>query len=363
MNKILSIIVPSYNMETYLPKCLGSLIIDDKDLLQKLEVIVVNDGSKDRTSEIAHEFEAKYTGIFHVIDKANGHYGSCINAGLAAATGTFVKVLDADDYYLTDNFKDFLVFVDVECEKGNDGADLILNDWEEENQSKGNVSRISFSYLVGGEHGIADIEFKNSHRFEQPAVAYRTTIPRRIDYRQPEGITHTDKLWINNAEEYYRTYHVQMDMLERMITQYNDIKDTLDGHADTFFRNHFRFRAGRAYTVHLIGRSPHLKKDALKTLDDFLRENARWLYDELGERTISQKLPYHYIRDWRKKQRITFMMNLRLNVLGLTLHVYGRLRKLIQHIREHGIGFAFGKLKRQILRQGEYAKRMKANEK
>ena len=77
-NKILTVIVPSYNMEAYLPKCLGSLIIDDKELLRKLEVIVVNDGSKDRTSEIAHKFETKYPGVFRVIDKKNGHYGSCI---------------------------------------------------------------------------------------------------------------------------------------------------------------------------------------------------------------------------------------------------------------------------------------------
>lgn len=78
MDKILSIIVPSYNMEAYLPKCLGSLVIADEALLQKLDVIVVNDGSKDRTSEIAHGFETKYPGVFRVIDKPNGHYGSCI---------------------------------------------------------------------------------------------------------------------------------------------------------------------------------------------------------------------------------------------------------------------------------------------
>ena len=78
--KLLSVIIPSYNMEAYLPKCLGSLLIDDKELLQRLDVIVVNDGSKDRTSKIAHDFEVKYLGVFRVIDKENGNYGSCINA-------------------------------------------------------------------------------------------------------------------------------------------------------------------------------------------------------------------------------------------------------------------------------------------
>ena len=390
MNKILSIIVPSYNMEAYLPKCLGSLIIDEQELLQKLDVIVVNDGSKDRTSEIAHEFETKYPGVFRVVDKTNGHYGSCINAGLAVATGTFIKVLDADDYYLTDNFKDYLAVVDAECKKGEMCADLILNDWEEDEGTGRPPYIVSFSYLKGRPCSIADIEFYDGHRFEMFAVAYRTAILRNIGYHQPEGMTHTDKLWINlpmsqvhriavfdkivyhyyvgrpgntcNAEEYYRTYHVQMDMLMRMITQYNEVKATLDEQTDSFFRNHLRYRAGRAYAVHLIERSPLLKKDALKTLDDFLRENARWLYDEIGERIISRKLAYHYIRDWRKKQRITFLMNLRMGVLGFTLHVYGRLRKLIQHAKEHGIGFAIGKLKRQLLRHGEYEKRKQANE-
>ena len=382
--KLLTVIVPSYNMEAYLPKCLNSLIIDDKELLEKLDVIVVNDGSKDRTSEIAHEFEAKYPGVFRVIDKENGHYGSCINAGLAAANGTFIKVLDADDYYLTENFREYLTLVNVECAKGETGADLILNDWEEDYADGKPPYRVSFSYLSKSSCSIADIEFKKGHRFEMFAVAYRTAKLRAIKYWQPEGIIHTDKLWINlpmaqvrkiaifdkivyhyyvarpgntcNPEEYYRTYHVQMDMLKRMIEQYNDVKDSLAPEADVFFRNHLRYRAGRAYTVHLIDRSPLLKKDALKTLDDFLHENALWLYNEIGKRELSQKLHYHYIRDWRKKQRVTFMMDLRFTILRFASREHGRLCKWMQYVREDGIGFVLGKIKRRFLRQGEYAR-------
>lgn len=358
-NKILTVIVPSYNMEAYLPKCLGSLIIDDKELLRKLEVIVVNDGSKDRTSEIAHKFETKYPGVFRVIDKKNGHYGSCINAGLAAAFGVFIKVLDADDYYLTDNFKDFLAFVNAECEKGNDGADLLLNDWEEDYGDGRELCRVSFSYLQGRQCSVADIEFCGGHRFEMFAVAYRTAILRTIGYRQLEGVTHTDKLWINlpmsqvkriavfdkvvyhyyvgrpgntcNAEEYYRTYHVQMDMLMRMIIQYNEIKDMLDNNADTFFHNHLLYRARRAYTVYLVDRSPLLQKNVLKTLDDFLFEHARWLYDEVGEQTISRRIHYHFIRDWRRNQNGDLLYSLRYGLSRLILRVYGYLYRLVRH--------------------------------
>ena len=95
-DKILTIIIPSYNMEKYLPKCLGSLIVAP-ELMERIEVIVVNDGSTDRTSEIAHEFAANYPQTFKVIDKSNGHYGSCINTALPIAVGTYIKILDADD--------------------------------------------------------------------------------------------------------------------------------------------------------------------------------------------------------------------------------------------------------------------------
>lgn len=359
MNKILSIIVPSYNMEAYLPKCLGSLVIDDKELLQKLDVIVVNDGSKDRTSEIAHDFEAKHPGVFRVIDKTNGHYGSCINAALPVAAGTFVKVLDADDWFVTENFCGFLALVDAECRKGANGADLILSGWEEGGgDSDGNATAFSYTYLIGEDKTIADIEFPDAHqnhRFEMFAVTYRTTILRDIKYRQPEGIIHTDKIWINlpmahvhsftvfdkvvyhyfsgrpgntcNEEAFYRTYHVQMDMLKRMILEFNGVCADLPAPNAAFMRKHIRYRTFRAYWLNIIERHPLLAMCDLKGFDDFLHENAPWLYEEMGHLRISRRFPYRFICDWRKRQRVSCSLKLRLGMaLGL-LRAYSRIRK------------------------------------
>lgn len=110
MNKILTIIIPTYNMEKYLRRCLDSLIIDE-DGMKQLEVLVINDGSKDSSSQIAHEYQDKYQDTFRVIDKENGNYGSCVNRGLKEATGKYVKVLDADDWFDTANFTSFLDFI------------------------------------------------------------------------------------------------------------------------------------------------------------------------------------------------------------------------------------------------------------
>ena len=84
-------------MEPYLRHCLDSLIIDKG--MDELEVFVINDGSKDRSSKIAREYQDKYPNTFYVIDKVNGNYGSCINRGLKEATGKYIKVLDADDCF------------------------------------------------------------------------------------------------------------------------------------------------------------------------------------------------------------------------------------------------------------------------
>ena len=111
MTKLLSIIIPSYNMERHLRKCLCSVCIEDGRLLDLLDILVVNDGSTDETSAIAHEFANRHPSVFRVIDKANGHYGSCVNRGLVEACGTFVRILDADDYLDTNGLKSLLTFL------------------------------------------------------------------------------------------------------------------------------------------------------------------------------------------------------------------------------------------------------------
>ncbi len=100
MKKNLTISIAAYNVEKYLEKTLDSLIIDNLD---KLEVLIVNDGSKDNTKKIAQKYCKKYPKSFKLIDKKNGGYGSTINAGIKEATGKYFKQLDGDDWYNTDN--------------------------------------------------------------------------------------------------------------------------------------------------------------------------------------------------------------------------------------------------------------------
>lgn len=116
MLKILSVVIPTYNMEKYLENCLDSFIYDEK--AEDLEVLIVNDGSKDNSLSIARRYEEKFPNIFKVIDKENGGHGSTINAGLKVAKGKYFKVVDADDWVDTEELKKLLEFLyknDVDC--------------------------------------------------------------------------------------------------------------------------------------------------------------------------------------------------------------------------------------------------------
>ncbi|NJB35360.1 glycosyltransferase [Croceivirga sp. JEA036] len=92
----LSFVIPCYNMEIYLPKCVDSLL---KQSLkpEDYEIIIVNDESKDKTLQIANNYAQKHPNI-SVVDKKNAGVGAARNSGLDHARGTYVYFLDPDDY-------------------------------------------------------------------------------------------------------------------------------------------------------------------------------------------------------------------------------------------------------------------------
>lgn len=92
----LSILVPVYNVENYLQRCIDSLVGQDIPT-DEYEIILVNDGSKDDSLHIIRDNAAKYSNIKY-IDKENGGLSSARNAGIAAAQGEYIMHVDADDF-------------------------------------------------------------------------------------------------------------------------------------------------------------------------------------------------------------------------------------------------------------------------
>lgn len=120
-SKVLSVVIPAYNMEKYIRKALDSLVCDE--YMQDLEVLIIDDGSKDHTADIAEEYVEKYPSTFKLIRKENGGHGSVLNKGIELATGKYFRPLDADDWVDTNALK---AVID-EMKKNN--ADMVLTNF------------------------------------------------------------------------------------------------------------------------------------------------------------------------------------------------------------------------------------------
>ena len=111
MSKTLTIAVPSYNVEKYLNASLTSYIADGAD--ERLEVIVVDDGSTDGTAAIAQGFCERFPTIFRLVSQENGGHGAAINTGMREARGTYFRIIDADDRICTSSIPALLDALDA----------------------------------------------------------------------------------------------------------------------------------------------------------------------------------------------------------------------------------------------------------
>lgn len=103
--KVLSVVVPMYNTELYIERCLDSLLYHTS-IVDDIEIIVVSDGSTDSSLKIANTYKKKYPQSIVVVDKENGGHGSTVNVGVNIAKGKYIRVVDSDDWVDIDNFKE-----------------------------------------------------------------------------------------------------------------------------------------------------------------------------------------------------------------------------------------------------------------
>lgn len=134
-NPLISIIVPVYNTEKYLPKCIESIL---SQTYTNYELILVDDGSSDRCPGICDEYADKDTRI-KVIHKENGSVSSARNSGLSIAKGMFVMFMDSDDYYAQDHALQKLV-----QQQSEQDADLVCFSYSKED-ANGHFSEVKIN--------------------------------------------------------------------------------------------------------------------------------------------------------------------------------------------------------------------------
>ncbi len=201
MEKILSIVIPAYNVEKYLERCLASFEVTE--ILDQIEVLVINDGSKDQTAAIAQRYCDRYPDSYFLYNKENGGHGSGINYGIRYARGKYFKVVDGDDWLNTEElpaFVELLAQVDTDVV----AADfLCVQDGTEQTLSEKHATSSREQYgctvdLTAG--GVTDV-------IKMHALTIRTRILQEYDIVIDEHCYYVDCEYITYPIPYVKTVY------------------------------------------------------------------------------------------------------------------------------------------------------------
>ncbi|MCI9228909.1 MAG: glycosyltransferase family 2 protein [Dorea sp.] len=200
--KYISFAIPCFNSEDYMSRAVESILAGGEEI----EIIIVNDGSRDRTSEIAHEYMKSYPEIVRVIDKENGGHGDAVNAGLSAAQGRYFKVVDSDDWVDGEALKRILTLV-RNLEEDGEQIDMLISNFVYEKAGASHKKCVHYRNALPQDEVFRwdDIgHFRLDQYILMHSVIYRTELLKLIQMRLPKHTFYVDNIYV-----YYPLPHVR----------------------------------------------------------------------------------------------------------------------------------------------------------
>lgn len=190
--KLLSIAIPSYNSQDYMAHAVESLLPGGDEV----EILIVDDGSSDRTAEIADAFAEKYPGIVRAIHKENGGHGDAVMTGLQNATGLYFKVVDSDDWVDADAYPKILNTLRAYAEEP---LDMLISNYVYDKMGA------LHQHVVHYHHALPEqrvFSWEETHRFHKGqyilmhSVIYRTQLLRECGLTLPKHTFYVDDLYV-----------------------------------------------------------------------------------------------------------------------------------------------------------------------
>lgn len=208
---LLTVAIPCYNSEAYMKNAINSLL-GSKDFL---EILVVNDGSKDSTPQIGQEYERAYPGVVRLINKENGGHGDAVMAGLREARGIYYKVLDSDDWLDNDGLKKVVQFLGNAKKKGTE-YDMLITNYVYEKQGAKLRTRITYKSVFPQHREFTweDIgRFLPSQNILMHSVIYRTELLRSCGLHLPKHTFYVDNIYVYQPlPSVKRIYYMNVDL-------------------------------------------------------------------------------------------------------------------------------------------------------
>ena len=207
--KLLTFAIPCYNSQDYMEKCIDSILVGGDDV----EILIIDDGSKDRTAEIADDYAKRYPTIVKAIHQENGGHGEAVNAGIRNASGIYFKVVDSDDW--VDEFA-YLQILDKlrELVGSENNLDMLLANYvyEKEGAKHKKVMRQT-GFPRDEVFTWSDIRhFYKGHYILMHSVIYRTQLLRKCGLELPKHTFYVDNIYVYKPLPFVKTmYYMDVD--------------------------------------------------------------------------------------------------------------------------------------------------------
>lgn len=194
--KLLTITVPCYNSQEYMRKCLDSLLPGGDEV----EILIVNDGSKDDTAKIGAEYAEKYPNIVRLINKENGGHGSAVNCGIREAQGAYLKIVDSDDWVDEEAYRTILAKLREFVKLTDDNqVDLLISNYVYEKVGEKNKKVIQYTPALPTDVVFSwerAKHFKIGQYILMHSTIFRTQLLRDSGLVLPEHTFYVDNLYV-----------------------------------------------------------------------------------------------------------------------------------------------------------------------
>lgn len=214
--KYISFAIPCYNSEAYMEKAIQSILKGGEDV----EILIVNDGSTDKTKKIGKRYEAEYPSIVKLVNKQNGGHGDAVNAGLSHATGKYFKVVDSDDWVDEDALKKILNTI-KQFEKEEKEVDMIISNYVYEKVGMVHKKVIRYRNVLPQDkifHWDEIGKFHLDQYILMHSVIYRTELLKLCQLELPKHTFYVDNIYVYYPLPHVRTlYYMDVDFYRYFI--------------------------------------------------------------------------------------------------------------------------------------------------
>lgn len=215
LEKLLSIVVPCYNAEDYVERCINSLVLGG----DKVEIILVNDGSTDGTGRVIDYYQEEFPNQIVALHQANGGHGQAVNTGVYAASAPYVKIVDSDDWVSFSALKKILAFIE-KCVTQDELVDMILSNYVYDKVGAKHKKVVSYSFLPQGKVFSWDkVHLVFGQYLLMHAIIYRTELLTKECHLQlPKHTFYVDNLYAFEPLGYVKSiYYLDVDFYHYFI--------------------------------------------------------------------------------------------------------------------------------------------------